>query len=77
MDGGGMIGWYLSDIWYLENVLFYFVNIDDHLFFFIKEEGLMAYSSCSMNQIENEAVVAQVLYFITLIYNWFQYSNWL
>ena len=25
----------------------------------------MAYSSCSMNQIENEAVVAQVLYFIT------------
>ncbi|XP_023334264.1 tRNA (cytosine(34)-C(5))-methyltransferase [Eurytemora carolleeae] len=27
----------------------------------LKEEGLMAYSSCSMNQIENEAVVAQLL----------------
>ena len=29
----------------------------------LKEGGLMAYSSCSMNQIENECVVAQVNFY--------------
>ena len=36
-------------------------NLDFFIFWVFQEGGTMAYSSCSINQIENEAVIAQLL----------------